>query len=122
MSQTIMAVDPADITRYRAGHYDARRQDAYPDRTLNPYQRYHVDADHAIAEAARAWHRALLRCPGEADIEIDGVNLADAAGQRLVETLDAEAAWLSRQPGQGAGRASPQSHAPHRPALTEEDR
>ena len=34
----------------------------------------------------------------------------------------AEAAWLSRQPGQGAGRASPQSHAPHRPALTEEDR
>ena len=34
----------------------------------------------------------------------------------------AVAAWLSRQPGQGAGRASPQSHAPHRPALTEEDR
>ena len=75
-------------------------------RTPNPYQRSDVDADHVIAEAARAWHRALLRCVGETEMEIDGVNLedaADAAGQRLVESLDAEAAWLSRQPGQGAG-------------------
>lgn len=93
MSQTIMAVDPADITRYRAGHYDARRQDAYPDRTLNPYQRYHVDADHAIAEAARAWHRSARASDATG---------ADTAGQQLVAALDAEAAWLSRQPGQGA--------------------
>ena len=78
---------------YRAGHYDARRQDAYPDRTLNPYERYHVDADHAIAEAARAWHRSARASDATG---------ADTAGQQLVAALDAEAAWLSRQPGQGA--------------------
>ena len=93
-----------------------------------------VDADHVIAESARAWHRARITARAETDrlLDDDGpaqtrqVNQSvDAevwAQWRLSEALASEAAWLSRQPGQGAGRASPQSHAPHRPALTEEDR
>ena len=87
-------------------------------RTPNPYQRSDVDAEHVIAEAARAWWRADQRVTAE----IEALDSVKAAHQRLTEALASEAAWLSRQPGQGAGRASPQSHAPHRPALTEEDR
>lgn len=93
-------------------------------RTPNPYQRSDVDADHVIAEAARAWWRADQRVTAE----IEALDSVKAAHQRwrgllrLTEALASEAAWLSRQPGQGAGHASPQSHAPHRPALTEEDR
>ena len=62
-------------------------------RTPNPYQRSDVDADHVIAEAARAWHRS---------VRASDATGADTAGQQLVAALDAEAAWLSRQPGQGA--------------------
>ena len=101
---------------YRAGVHDATHPASSP--TINPYQRSDVDADHVIAEAARAWWRADQRVTAE----IEALDSVKAAHQRLTETLASEAAWLSRQPGQGAGRASPQSHAPHRPALTEEDR
>ena len=71
-----------------------------------------------LAEAARAWWRADQRVTAE----IEALDSVKAAHQRLTEALASEAVWLSRQPGQCAGRASPQSHAPHRPALTEEDR
>ena len=101
---------------YRAGVHDATHPASSP--TVNPYQRSDVDADHVIAEAARAWWRADQRVTAE----IEALDSVKAAHQRLTETLASEAAWLSRQPGQGAGRASPQSHATHRPALTEEDR
>lgn len=101
---------------YRAGVHDATHPASSP--TINPYQRSDVDADHVIAEAARAWWRADRRVTAE----IEALDSVKAAHQRLTEALASEAAWLSRQPGQGAGRASPQSHAPHRPALTEEDR
>lgn len=101
---------------YEAGVHDATHPASSP--TINPYQRSDVDADHVIAEAARAWWRADQRVTAE----IEALDSVKAAHQRLTESLASEAAWLSRQPGQGAGRASPQSHAPHRPALTEEDR
>ena len=101
---------------YRAGVHDATHPASSP--TINPYQRSDVDADHVIAEAARAWWRVDQRVTAE----IEALDSVKAAHQRLTEALASEAAWLSRQPGQGAGRASPQSHAPHRPALTEEDR
>ena len=39
---------------YRAGVHDATHPASSP--TVNPYQRSDVDADHVIAEAARAWH------------------------------------------------------------------
>ena len=117
---------------YEAGVHDATHPASSP--TVNPYQRSDVDADHVIAESARAWHRARITARAETDrlLDDDGpaqtrqVNQSvDAevwAQWRLSEALASEAAWLSRQPGQDAGRASPQSHAPHRPALTEEDR
>ena len=68
-------------------------------RTPNPYQRSDVDADHVIAEAARAWWRADQRVTAE----IEALDSVKAAHQRLTEALASEAAWLSRQPGQGAG-------------------
>lgn len=44
---------------YRAGVHDATHPASSP--TINPYQRSDVDADHVIAEAARAWWRAGQR-------------------------------------------------------------
>ena len=76
---------------YRAGVHDATHPASSP--TINPYQRSDVDADHVIAEAARAWHRS---------VRASDATGADTSGQQLVAALDAEAAWLSRQPGQGA--------------------
>ena len=70
---------------YRAGVHDATHPASSP--TINPYQRSDVDADHVIAEAARAWHRS---------VRASDATGADTAGQQLVAALDAEAAWLSR--------------------------
>ena len=82
---------------YRAGVHDATHPASSP--TINPYQRSDVDADHVIAEAARAWWRADQRVTAE----IEALDSVKAAHQRLTEALASEAAWLSRQPGQGAG-------------------
>lgn len=82
---------------YRAGVHDATHPASSP--TINPFQRSDVDADHVIAEAARAWWRADQRVTAE----IEALDSVKAAHQRLTEALASEAAWLSRQPGQGAG-------------------
>ena len=74
-------------------------------RTPNPYQRSDVDADHVIAEAARAWWRADQRVTASESTaaEIEALDSVKAAHQRLTESLASESVWLSRQPVQGAG-------------------
>ena len=72
---------------YRAGVHDATHPASSP--TINPYQRSDVDADHVIAEAARAWWRADQRVTAE----IEALDSVKAAHQRLTEALASEAAW-----------------------------